>query len=199
MISDPGQTKDVTIDHPSEAAEFKAAVNKWRTELLPGLKNDRRPFPVGHKAFPTTFLPARDGVPHGNVRRSARAPNCSFFTNWIDTKDRITWDVEVATAGQYEVTLFYTCAPENVGSVIELSFADSRVESTITDAHDPPLRGAENDRVSRESESYVKDFKPLTLGRFNLSAARNELTLRALKVAGKQVVDVRALQLTLVQ
>lgn len=47
-------------------------------------------------------LPARDGVPHGNVKRNARTPNCSYFTNWISADDRITWDVEVATGGEYE-------------------------------------------------------------------------------------------------
>jgi arylsulfatase A-like enzyme len=199
MVSDPAQTKDVSLEHGDLTAKFKTDVARWKGELLPGLKNDQRPFPFGHKKFPVTILPARDGVPHGHVQRSARAPNCSFFTNWSDSSDRITWDVEVVSAGQYEATLYYTCAAENVGSVIELSLGESRMETKISEAHDPPLRGAENDRVSREGESYVKDFKPLKLGRFNLSATRGELTLRALKVTGKQVVDVRALQMTLVE
>ena len=54
-------------------------------------------------------LPARDGVPHGGVKRSAPAPNCSFFTNWTKPDDRITWDIEVGEAGRYEAVLNYTC------------------------------------------------------------------------------------------
>ena len=34
-------------------------------------KIDDRPFPVGFAEFPRTVLPARDGVPHGGVKRSA--------------------------------------------------------------------------------------------------------------------------------
>ncbi|MDF1853808.1 MAG: hypothetical protein P1U85_23470 [Verrucomicrobiales bacterium] len=32
-----------------------------------------RPFTVGYAA--TTTLPARDGIPHGTIRRSSKAPN----------------------------------------------------------------------------------------------------------------------------
>jgi hypothetical protein len=149
--------------------------------------------------MPWTPLPARDGVPHGNVRRSARAPNCSFFTDWTSTDDRITWDIDVATAGRYEVLIYYTCAADDVGSKIELSFQGARLVGTVLEAHDPPLVGAEHDRVPREGESYVKDFKPLRLGVMPLPKARGQLALRAEYVAGKQVMDVRAITLTLLE
>jgi hypothetical protein len=37
----------------------------------------------------------------------------------------------------------------------------------------------------------MKDFKPLKLGSFDLKTGRGELTLRALKIPGQQVMDVR--------
>ena len=55
----------------------------------------------------------------------------------------------------------------------------------------------EHDRVDRKGESYVKDFKPLKLGEFDLKPDRGALTLRALKVPGKTVMDVRMVLLTL--
>ena len=113
--------------------------------------DDDRPFRSAIAEFPITQLPARDGVPHGNVRRSAGAPNCSYFTNWTSTDDSITWDIEVATAGKYEAVIYYTCPAADVGSTIELSFNGSRLEGKVTEAHDPPLRGAENDRVPRRA------------------------------------------------
>ena len=67
----------------------------------------------------------------------------------------------------------------------------------MTAANVPPLRGADDDRVPRQGESYVKDFQPLGLGVIKLKAGRGPLTLRALKVPGKQVMDVRAVQLLL--
>jgi arylsulfatase A-like enzyme len=199
MEADPGQEHNVAPAQKEVAARLAKARAAWKAELLPGLEDDTRPFTVGYPEFPTTPLPARDGVPHGNIRRSASAPNCSFFTNWTNTESRITWDIEVATAGKYEAVVYYTCPQADIGSTIELSFNGSQLQGKVSPANDPPLRGAEHDRVKREGESYVKDFKPLSLGTLQLAKGRGLLTLRALNVPGRQVMDVRMVLLTLVK
>jgi arylsulfatase A-like enzyme len=198
MVHDPGQSHDVARNHPEVAARLSEAVAHWSGELLPGLKVDR-PFPVGYRAFPITWLPARDGVPHGQIRRSAGAPNCSFFTGWSETDDRITWDIEVATSGRYEAVVYYTAAAEDVGATLELGFNGSQVQAKVVEPHDPPLRGAEHDRVTRNGESYVKDFKPLTLGIIDLKKGRGPLAIRAIKIPGRRVIDLRAVVLTLIE
>ena len=199
MKNDPGQYHDVSKDHPQIAARLAEAVEQWKQEVLSESPKDDRPFPVGYAEFPTTILPARDGVPYGNVKRSAGAPNCSYFTNWLSTDDKITWDIEVASSGNYEAVIYYTCAKKDVGSTIELRFNQSRIQGKLTEPHDPPLVGAQFDRVNRGGESYVKDFRPLHLGAFRLEKGRGELTLEALDVPGKQVMDVRAVALTLLK
>lgn len=199
MVADSGQTRDISKEQAEVAARLSKAVAQWKAEILTESAKDDRPFPVGYPAFPTTWLPARDGVPARNVKRSATAPNCSYFTNWKNTGDRITWDIEVATAGNYEAVLYYTCAKENAGSTVELSFNGSQVKGKVSEAHDPPLVGPEFDRVKREGESYVKDFRPLRLGTFYLQKGRGVLSLRALEVPGRQVMDLRAVTLTLLK
>jgi arylsulfatase A-like enzyme len=199
MAADPGQRHDVSAERPEIASRLAAAVADWKAQMLPQLERDERPFPVGYTQFPVTHLPARDGVPHGNVKRSAAAPNCSYFTNWTSTEDQMTWDIEVATSGQYEAVVHYTCAARDVGARIELRFGERSLETKIAEAHDGPLVGAEQDRAPRGSESYVKDFKPLRLGTFALEEGRGELSLRALDVPGKQVADVRYVVLTRIQ
>jgi arylsulfatase A-like enzyme len=199
MQADPGQYHDISKDQPEAADRLRKAVAKWRQEVLPAIRKDDRPFPVGYREFPSTILPARDGVPHGNIRRSAGAPNCSFFTNWTSIEDYITWDIEVATGGNYEAVICYTCPKQDIGSTVELRFGNSRVQRKITEPHDPPLVGAEFDRVPRRGESYVKDFRPLALGIFRLEKGRGRLNLRALEVPGKQVMEVRLVMLTLLK
>jgi arylsulfatase A-like enzyme len=198
MQADPGQRRDIAAQNKDVALRLLDEQKRWKAEMLAGLKRDDRPFTVGYKQFPITHLPARDGVPHGNVKRSAPAPNCSFFQNWTSTDDSITWDVDVATAGRYEAVVLYTCPKAEVGSTVEVSLNGSRISAKVAEAHDPPLAGAENDRVSRKGESYVKDFKPLRLGELELKSGRGSLTLRALDVPGTQVMDVRGVVLTLV-
>lgn len=192
MIADPGQQTNVTGRHPDMAAKLRDASAKWSSEVLPLVGRDDRPFTAGYSA--TTMLPARDGIGHGSIKRSAGPPNCSFFTNWTSPDDTMTWDIEVGTAGNYNVELWYTCPAADIGSTVEVSFGDSRIQTTVGPAWDPPLVGKENDRVER-GESYVKDFRVLKAGSIALSKTRGLLTLRALKVTGKQVADIRRIVL----
>lgn len=198
MIADPGQYKDVSKQSPETAKRLRDAVAAWKQELLPGLGQDGRPFLIGHADYRYTQIPARDGVTHGGIKRSNRFPNCSFFTNWKSTDDKITWNAKVATAGDYEVEIHYACPQSDTGSTIELSFNESRLQGKITEAHDPPLRGGEHDRLERR-ESYVKDFKAMRLGTIRLEAGKGELTLRALKIPGSQTMDFRLIMFTRVE
>jgi len=197
MTTDPRQKADVAAQNPGVAAKLRQAVAAWRKEVLPATKQDDRPFPVGYPVFPMTPLPARDGVPHGHVRRSAGAPNCSYFVNWTSPDDSMTWDIAVQTPGDYEVAIHYTCPPADAGSTIELSFNGSRLEGKVTPGWAPPLI-ADQDRVPREGESYLKEFRPLSLGVMRMERGRGLLTLRAPRIAGKQIADVRLVTLTLV-
>ena len=226
LETDPGQQKNVAAEHPEVAATLVKAVEAWRREVFgntaaaaaatPAAKGDgkaaksgkkagggagrvvgdNRPYPVGYREFPRTPLPARDGVPHGEVKRSANAPNSSYFTNWTKPDDSMTWDIEVHETGNYAVALYYTCAAADAGSTVEVSFNSAKLTGKVAPAWDPPLNKGE-DRVPRVGESYVKDFHPLELGTVRLEAGRGPLTLRAPQIAGKQVMDMRLVTLTL--
>ncbi len=199
MTSDPGQRQDISKQQPKVAARLRNAVTNWKQELASYRLEENRPYPVGYSEFPTTVLPARDGTPSGSVERSSRAPNCSYFTNWTNTGDAMTWDVDIHQPGIYRVEVFYTCPAADVGSTFQLSLGETLVQKKITEAHDPPLRGAENDRASRGSESFVKTWKPIDLGTVRLSSGRGDLTLQATDIPGKMVADVRGLRVTLVE
>jgi arylsulfatase A-like enzyme len=195
LTTDPGQYEDVSREFPEVTAKLSTAAEEFTNQVLAGYDQDERPFVIGHPDFKYTQLPARDGVAHGNIQRSNRFPNCSFFTSWTDVGDKITWDAEVLADGEFEVEIYYTCPAEDVGSEIVLTFNDSELRGRITQAHDPPLRGGEHDRVER-MESYVKDFKALKLGRLQLAKGKGQLTLRAAEIPGDQAMDFRLMMLT---
>ncbi len=195
MQEDPGQYKDISTQKPGLTMRLSEAVATFKKDVLAGYDNDTRPFLIGHPEYRYTQIPARDGTAHGNIERSNRFPNCSFFSNWISVDDKITWDAEVAASGEYEVQLYYACPPADLGSTIALSFNDNTLVSTITEAHDPPIRGGEHDRVKRQ-ESYVRDFKAMSFGTVHLDKGQGTLTLQATEMPGKQVMDFRLLMLT---
>lgn len=190
---DRGQTKDLSQQRTEIEKQLTEAKEKFRTEILSELPSkDDRPFLIGHPDAKITQLPARDGVAHGNIKRSNKYPNCSFFTNWISLEDQITWDIEVVQDGDLEVELYYTCPKGDEGSTFELSLGNSVLKGRIKEAFDPPLRGMEKDRVKRE-ESYVKDWKPLNMGIIHAKKGHALLTVKALEITGHSVMDVRLL------
>ncbi len=202
MTSDPGQRQDLSAKLPEIADTLRKTVAEWRRDVLGELARDvrdTRPLTVGYREFPITQLPARDGNARGGIRRSARAPNCSFFTGWTSTDGAIAWEIEVHTPGRYEATVHYTCAEADVGATIELALGTERVTGAVTRAFDPPLIGAADDRVPRQGESYVKEFAPLVLGTLELPATRGALTLRATEIPGAAAMDVRGVTLRLLE
>ena len=104
----------------------------------------------------------------GEIQRSGRAPNCSFYTHWVNTEDNIQWNTDVQLEGDYRAQVYYACSTENLGTVLQLSHGESAITKEVSVANDPPLIGEESDRAQRRSESYVKDFIPLDLGVIHL-------------------------------
>jgi len=195
---DPGQRNDISQQKPDVAERLQTAIDRFKKNVMKGYGVDDRPFIIAHPDYRYTQIPARDGIAHGAIQRSNRWPNCSFFRNWVNVDDIITWGAEVGASGKYRVEIEYACPEEDVGSTIQLSFNDSKLKGKITESHDPPLRGGENDRHPR-GESYVKDFKTMELGVIELEKGEGTLTLSALEKPGNQVMEFRLLMLTRVE
>ncbi len=213
MIGDPSQTTPVNSTQTELAAELTAAVAAWRQDVLGetgkqskgksekkkggGNAVDPRPLTVGYSEFPITMLPARDGEPIGGVKRSSGAPNCSYFVNWTSKDDSMLWLLDVHSAGRYEVTIDYTCKVPDAGSTIELSFQTATLSGKVTPGWDPPLHTDQDTLPRPDGESQMKEFRTLNLGEVSLPAGIGPLTLRALDIPGKSVMDVRRVTLTL--
>ncbi|MEM6777029.1 MAG: arylsulfatase [Planctomycetota bacterium] len=198
LDQDPGQREDRSKQYPEVTKRLRNAVQTWRDQVLPDSREESRPFLVGHPDYRFTQIPARDGSSSGNIKRSAKPPNCSYYTNWVDVKDAISWDVEVLADGVFDVEIHYTCPAADVGSMIELRCGAESVVGRITEAHDPPAVGADHDRFPRK-ESYVKDFRPLKLGSLKLRKGPGTLTLSSLEMPGSQVMEFRLIMLTRIE
>ncbi|MBM3858702.1 MAG: arylsulfatase [Verrucomicrobia bacterium] len=217
MLADPGQTKDIAAQKTDVAVRLGQAAAAWRNEMFgdqvapaPSGKGkakkqwrdnvvDARLIPVGYREFPITMLPARDGEPRGGVKRSSGAPNCSYFVNWTSKDDSMVWSLDVNTTGRYEVTIDYTCPLPDAGSTIELSFSNNRLTGKVQPGWDPPLYTNQDTVPRPPAESQMKEFCTLKLGVIWLEKGTGPLTLRALEIPGKNVMDVRRVTLTLLR
>jgi hypothetical protein len=107
------------------------------------------------------------------------------------------WEIEVNQTGNYAVEILYTCPLADAGSEIELSFQESRLTAQVQPGWDPPLYTNQDTLPRPPAESQMKEFRPLKLGVVRLEQGRGPLTLRALKIPGNEVMDLRAITLTL--
>jgi len=195
LAADPGQTRDVAATWPAEAERLRAIAAAWRRDVLESVPPPAQErFPVGFPGAPHTELPARDGRPHGGVRRSSPAPNCSYFTDWKERDDSITWTIDVVTPGCYDVVLWYTCPVADAGATVTVGCGSATATGVVAAGWDPPP-DPETARVPRRGEGFDKDFRPLPLGRLDLAAGPATLTLRATTIPGARVADVRRLVL----
>jgi len=218
MLADPEQKMLTTGREPETTARLKAAVTAWRQEVFADSRSadalvkkkgrgqkkaagesavDPRPIPVGYREFPITMLEARDGAPHGSIRRIGSAPNCSYFVNWTSKDDRMVWLLNVHTAGRYEVVIDYTCPEADAGSLVELSLGGNRAIGRVNPGWNPPLYTNQDTLPRPDGESRMKEFHPFKLGEITLEKGQAPLTLRALEIPGKSVMDVRRVTLTL--
>lgn len=182
MKNDPDQRKDVSKDFQNEHEKLITWKKEWINNVLKEMPaQDKRPFIIGHPAMKLTILPSSEANAKGNIIRSNKHPNSSYFKQWRNSEDEIFWNVEVQETGIFDVELYYACSKENIGSELNLQFNESKVTNKIPVENDKPLIGMENDRVLRE-ESYTKDFIPMKLGKIELKKGDGILRLSANKL-----------------
>jgi len=197
MENDPGQRIEVSKKFPKVFERLSQEVNKYKNEVLVELGTDERPFVIGHPDVSWTQIPARDAVPTGEIKRSNKFPNCSYFLNWKNEKDYISWDVEVGATGIYEVELWYACPQKDLGAEIELSFLNQSLRTKITREVNPPLLTG-FDRKAR-TEGYVKYFEPMKMGKIRLKKGKGELKFQATRIPGEQALEFRLLMINRVK
>jgi len=192
--ADRGQRINVADQHPELSARLRTLAKQHAAAMqLHFQANANRPFTVGYGT--STTLTARDGVAHGTIQRSSKAPNNSFFTHWTRADDFITWDIDIGKTGQYEAIVYYTCAAGDEGSTLRLSMENGdSTRAKVAEVFDPPLYDKSKERVAK-SHYFVKDFKPLSLGMLQLKKGRGTLKLDAVDIQGDRVIDVHSLDL----
>lgn len=194
MAKDPGQKTDVAESHKKLASRLLKQANEHKREMVELVEaNADRPFTVGYAKH--TTLPARDGIEHGNIQRSVRSPNNSFFKNWTSKDDSITWSVDVVNAGTYEAIVYYTCADGDEGAVIRLGMDGGKyAQARVTEAWDPPLYDKSMERVA-DSHYFMKDWKPLSLGKLKLEKGHGILRLGSRDIKSSRVIDTIGVEL----
>ncbi len=203
MQADPGEKKDVSQANPAVLKQLKAAYQDWFQDVSE-LGFAPIPIPVGHPQAKLTELPANESflIPEAGqgINYSGKGHNGyanSWIEDWTDPSASAVWHLNVLTPGTYTVTLKYTCTRDDVGCQVAAETGDQSLSSTISKPHDPPRIGNQ-DRVEQSDNYQRKDWAQLRLGTLDLQRGNCDLKLTGIKKPGKELIDVKGIELSLV-
>ncbi|MBI1900012.1 MAG: sulfatase-like hydrolase/transferase [Planctomycetia bacterium] len=193
MQSDPGETKDLAAEHRDVVEKLSRSYEEWFDDVA---RTGRRrfPLPVGHAEENPVTLFAPQAYFSG--LRFAAGPGYAhdYLTGWTDAKSKLWFEIDVSQAGQYEVELRYGCPAADAGSQIRVAAGDAAIETKVTAAEAPAIA-----RAHREAEGHKRyvnrEWGTLKTGRLRLAAGPDRLTIEALSMPGKQVMDFKEIVL----
>ena len=77
--------------------------------------------PVAYKERPFVELPAPEAYFSGGIQWYNQWGFAhDWLTGWSTTEDRIWWELDVVSAGRYEVSVQYTCPSESAGTKLRV-------------------------------------------------------------------------------
>jgi arylsulfatase A len=199
MQADPGQTTNVASRHPAVRDELSHAFDNWLRDATSG-GLDYVPIPIGHPQRPATELPANEAFLMPNTGAginyiSSPGVANAWIVDWTDTQAYPRWHVQVLTPGNYRISLLYNCTAEDVGARVRVAIGDRYVEGQITRAFAPePFPSP--DRLPKEDDHYEeKEWATLEMGTVRLEPGTAELTVRAIRKPGREVMELKAVQI----
>lgn len=198
MLTDPGETQNIAREHPDitnaffrETAQILAHAQRLQAAYPPAIA-------VGCTESPEVKLPAHEATLYVATENgiSYFEPNGwanDWITNWVDSTSYPFWWIDVVDEAEYEISIDYICAEENIGAEFKIFVDDLFIEGAITEAWSPePLPSP--DRFPRK-EVYKNVWKTQAIGRMTIPEGKHRLELHAFAIPGDQAMDVKTVRL----
>ncbi len=203
LENDPGEEHDIASAHPKIAASMREEFVSWFDDASSGQTFEPLPVVVGEELEnPIDLYPswARHRGTHANVVHPyAKKPippeplgdqpieestNYTFDAYDWDTIDRwkepgesVRWKIDVAQAGEYEVTLVYGCDIQDAGGKFAVEVGDRAIEGDVRATPSPTI------------------FEPHRVGTLELDEGPAELRVRVVKAPGRELMRLNRVRL----
>jgi alpha-L-fucosidase len=182
LLSDPARREleterlsalDVRIEVPREAPDATASVVALELDGEPETDPARLLLPT----VQATRFHVFDAALHGEVMRYGKGhPNDDYMQAWTQADEHLSWPVRATEPATYEVVLKYT-ARKHSGGVYRLELGDQSWEGRVKPG---PMRS-------------------VSLGRFEARPGWFDMTLRAVSIDGRELMNPHAVFLTVVR
>jgi arylsulfatase A len=190
MQADPGQAKDIAADRPEVVAELSRQYEAWFDDVsAAGLS--RLPIQIGHAEENPVTLHAPQAYYDGSLKFYA-GPGYAhdWLTGWGEASSKVWFDLDVIAAGEYDVSLRFTCPAADAGSRVRVAIGEVRREVTIPAFEPENLHLPHRDEAGHEK--YVnRNWGSLPVGKFSLAKGKTKLTIEPFSKPGAAVMDLK--------
>ena len=196
LETDPGEQRDVASQKPEIAASLRQEFEEWLAEVTAGKTFEPVPIPVGDRLEdPVDLLPswARHRGQHASVvmarHRDPLPPaplggrpveESTVYTfgayywdtieGWREPGEFAAWTIDVAEAGEYEITLVYGCDLDDAGGRFSVSVGAKELTGTVR---------------STPGRTF---FEPHRVGSLQLAQGVTELRVGVVTAAGRDLM-----------
>jgi arylsulfatase A-like enzyme len=194
MEADPGQKSDVAAKEPAVLKTLTAAYETWwRDVTRDGL--DKPSIPVGYAEHNPVRLLAPQAELSGKIKFFIPQAYANTWTvDWTEVQDKISFPIEVARPGTYEVSIAYACAEADAGARVRARSGDTVTSGArVPAAVAPHLPLAHRD--SGKPNYIDRPWKQLQLGSLSLKPGRQSLQIEAVEKPGTHVLELKHVEL----
>lgn len=172
MTTDPGQKTDIADKHPNTVSRLKAEIDSYFESIRSSIEATRH-VPI-LKQRPV-YIPSVDAT---LVGEPGFADGISWAHSWVDqwtsADDRISWPVDFADPGRYQITLHYVCNASDV--VVSAMVGDQTVSAGIQ-----RFKSSSTIRPDLDSQSAprrMQTFRQQSLGTVQVARGKTVIALK---------------------
>ncbi len=136
LASDIGETVEMANAFPEKANALAKELADWRQRVgaqmpEPNPAYEPKPIDVGPDGM--LRLSAHLATTHGINLRYESPAHKNTIGYWTRSEDWVSWEVQLATPGRYEVEVLQGCGTGCGGSEVEVSLGESRIRFTVVE------------------------------------------------------------------
>lgn len=191
LANDPGEKLNIADSNGQLIQQYSKEFNEWYSNSEKELSLER-PIMLTERG---AELPAYEAVLTDGIKfKEGHGWAHDYIHVWNTSSDSLRWEINCSKPGEYIIEMDYLCDKKDLGSQLACTVGMYKRASIITSSAKAAIIKSP-DRIKRKEVYEVVNWKKITLGKFNIVAGRQFITLKASKVTGSNVAEVRALRI----
>ncbi len=132
LQNDPGENKDLAAKYPETVSRLRKAFTGWFIDVTKGKTYRPIAIPVGHDGEnPVELQPSWATWKGDHINYTFDGYDWDTIDGWKKAGEHAAWQLDVAQAGRYTLTLSYGCRPLDADGTLRISIGNTSLEHKV--------------------------------------------------------------------